>query len=75
MDDVTVTTMKFRISTSHPLYDIPYTRKCVYSWFPNKSAGPNKRAGGNFGSKNKRAGPNKAVQGGKFGKINKRTIV
>ena len=30
MDDVTVTTMKFRISTSHPLYDIPYTRKCVY---------------------------------------------
>ena len=30
MDDVTVTTMKFRISTSHPLYEIPYTRKCVY---------------------------------------------
>ena len=25
--------------------------------------------------KNKRAGPNKAVQGGKLGKINKRTIV
>ena len=25
--------------------------------------------------KNKRAGPNKAVQGGKFGKINKNTIV
>ena len=31
--------------------------------------------GGILAQKNKRAGPNKAVQGGKFGKINKRTIV
>ena len=31
MDDVTVTSMKFRISTSHPLYDIPYTQKFVLS--------------------------------------------
>ena len=31
--------------------------------------------GGILAQKNKRAGPNKAVQGGKFGKINKHTIV
>ena len=46
-----------------------------YSWFPNLSAGPNKLAGGILAQKNKRAGPNKAVQGGKFGKINKHAIV
>ena len=34
-----------------------------YSGFPNKCAGPNKRAGGILAQKNKHAGPNEAVQG------------
>ena len=30
MCDVTVTSISFKISTSHSLYKIPYTQNCVY---------------------------------------------
>ena len=47
--------------------------KYIYSTVPNRRVGQNKRAGGKILKKNKRADPNKAVQGGfVFLKINKR---
>ena len=30
-NDVMVTARKFKFSTSHPLYSIPYKQKCVYT--------------------------------------------